>query len=71
VESIGERCFLGRPFRWLRCPVVMMIPSRGGADDFSILITHVDHHLHNHGFLDEERGLGRLAPAYDFNPFPD
>jgi serine/threonine-protein kinase HipA len=38
---------------------------------FSILITNVDDHLHNHGFLHVERGLWRLAPAFDLNPFPD
>lgn len=38
---------------------------------FSILITNVDDHLHNHGFLHTEHGLWRLAPAFDLNPFPD
>jgi len=38
---------------------------------FSILITNVDDHLHNHGFLHAGRGLWRLAPAFDLNPFPD
>lgn len=38
---------------------------------FSILITNVDDHLHNHGFLHVERGLWRLAPAFDINPFPE
>ncbi len=38
---------------------------------FSILITNVDDHLRNHGFLHVERGLWRLAPAFDLNPFPD
>ena len=38
---------------------------------FSILITNVDDHLLNHGFLHVERGQWRLAPAYDLNPFPD
>ena len=37
---------------------------------FSILITNVDDHLHNHGFLHETRGQWRLAPAFDINPFP-
>jgi serine/threonine-protein kinase HipA len=31
----------------------------------------VDDHLHNHGFLHVERGLWRLSPAFDLNPFPD
>lgn len=38
---------------------------------FSILITNVDDHLKNHGFLHAERGLWRLAPAFDINPFPE
>lgn len=38
---------------------------------FSILITNVDDHLHNHGFLHVEGGRWRLAPAFDVNPFPD
>jgi serine/threonine-protein kinase HipA len=38
---------------------------------FSILITNVDDHLHNHGFLHVNRGQWRLAPAFDINPFPD
>ncbi|MGH7022987.1 MAG: type II toxin-antitoxin system HipA family toxin [Caulobacteraceae bacterium] len=38
---------------------------------FSILITNVDDHLLNHGFLHVERGQWRLAPAFDVNPFPE
>ena len=38
---------------------------------FSILITNVDDHLLNHGFLHVDRGLWRLAPAFDINPFPE
>lgn len=38
---------------------------------FSILITNVDDHLGNHGFLHVERELWRLSPAFDVNPFPD
>ena len=38
---------------------------------FSILITNVDDHLLNHGFLHVSRGLWRLSPAFDLNPFPD
>lgn len=38
---------------------------------FSILITNVDDHLMNYGFLHVDRGLWRLAPAFDVNPFPD
>jgi serine/threonine-protein kinase HipA len=35
---------------------------------FNLLITHVDDHLHNLGFLHVENGLWRLAPAFDINP---
>ena len=38
---------------------------------FSVLITNVDDHLHNHGFLHVNRGQWRLAPAFDINPFPE
>jgi serine/threonine-protein kinase HipA len=38
---------------------------------YSVLITNVDDHLHNHGFLHVSRGQWRLAPAFDVNPFPD
>jgi serine/threonine-protein kinase HipA len=38
---------------------------------FSVLITNVDDHLRNHGFLHAGRGQWRLAPAFDLNPFPD
>ena len=38
---------------------------------FSILITNVDDHLHNHGFLHTQRGQWALAPAFDINPFPE
>jgi serine/threonine-protein kinase HipA len=38
---------------------------------FNLLITNVDDHLQNHGFLHVGRGLWRLAPAFDVNPFPD
>jgi serine/threonine-protein kinase HipA len=38
---------------------------------FSILITNVDDHLMNHGFLHVDRGQWRLAPAFDVNPFPE
>jgi len=38
---------------------------------FNLLITNVDDHLQNHGFLHAEHGLWRLAPAFDINPFPD
>jgi serine/threonine-protein kinase HipA len=38
---------------------------------FSILITNVDDHLHNHGFLYAGNNRWRLSPAFDLNPFPD
>ena len=38
---------------------------------FNLLITNVDDHLQNHGFLYEGYGQWRLAPAFDINPFPD
>jgi serine/threonine-protein kinase HipA len=38
---------------------------------FNLLITNVDDHLHNLGFLYAGRGMWRLAPAFDLNPFPD
>jgi serine/threonine-protein kinase HipA len=37
---------------------------------FNLLITNVDDHLHNMGFLHVQKGLWRLAPAFDLNPFP-
>lgn len=36
-----------------------------------LLRTPVDDHLHNLGFLHVGKGLWRLAPAFDLNPFPD
>ncbi len=38
---------------------------------FSILITNVDDHLQNHGFLHGQQGHWTLAPAFDVNPFPE
>ncbi len=38
---------------------------------FNLLITNVDDHVQNHGFLHVARGQWRLAPAFDLNPFPD
>jgi serine/threonine-protein kinase HipA len=38
---------------------------------FNLLITNVDDHLQNHGFLYVSNGQWRLAPAFDMNPFPD
>jgi serine/threonine-protein kinase HipA len=38
---------------------------------FSILITNVDDHLRNHGFLYEDREFWRLSPAFDINPSPE
>lgn len=38
---------------------------------FYILITNVDDHLRNHGFLHVANGQWRIAPAFDVNPFPE
>ena len=38
---------------------------------FNMLITNVDDHLHNHGFLHVGHGQWQLSPAFDLNPFPD
>ncbi|MBE0593399.1 MAG: HipA domain-containing protein, partial [Gemmatimonadales bacterium] len=38
---------------------------------FNHLITNVDDHLHNIGFLYAGANLWRMAPAFDLNPFPD
>lgn len=38
---------------------------------FNLLITNVDDHLQNCGFLHVAHGQWRLAPAFDLNPFPD
>lgn len=37
----------------------------------TILITNVDDHMRNHGFLHVEKNRWRLSPAFDINPFPD
>lgn len=37
----------------------------------NLLITNVDDHLWNVGFLHAGEGKWRLAPAFDVNPFPD
>lgn len=38
---------------------------------FNLLITNVDDHLQNLGFLYAGQGQWRLAPHFDTNPFPD
>lgn len=38
---------------------------------FSVLISNVDDHLNNHGFLHVAHGQWRLSPAFDVNPFPE
>lgn len=38
---------------------------------FSVLITNLDDHLLNHGFLHQGEGRWVLSPAFDVNPFPD
>lgn len=37
---------------------------------FSILISNVDDHLRNHGFLWRDKSGWSLSPAYDLNPVP-
>jgi len=37
---------------------------------FNVLISNVDDHLHNHGFLRFDRSGWTLSPAYDLNPVP-
>lgn len=38
---------------------------------FNLLVTNVDDHLQNLGFLHVGQGKWRLAPHFDVNPFPD
>ncbi len=38
---------------------------------FSILITNLDDHLLDHGFLHDGRGLWRLSPAFDIYTAPE
>jgi len=38
---------------------------------FNLLITNVDDHLQNLGFLHVSNAQWRLASAFDLNPFPD
>ena len=37
---------------------------------FNILVSNVDDHLRNHGFLMKPKGGWTLSPAYDLNPVP-
>lgn len=37
---------------------------------FSVLVSNVDDHLRNHGFLLGAGGKWRLSPAFDINPSP-
>jgi serine/threonine-protein kinase HipA len=37
---------------------------------FNVLISNVDDHLRNHGFLRPDQGGWVLSPAYDLNPVP-
>jgi serine/threonine-protein kinase HipA len=37
---------------------------------FTVLISNVDDHLRNHGFIYERHKGWRLSPAYDMNPTP-
>lgn len=38
---------------------------------FSVLITNIDDHLLNHGFLHESGELWRLSPTFNLNPSPE
>lgn len=38
---------------------------------FNFLITNVDDHLQNFGFLYVDKNQWQLAPSFDLNPFPD
>jgi serine/threonine-protein kinase HipA len=38
---------------------------------FTILVSNVDDHLKNHGFLHQGRGKWSLSPLFDVNPSPD
>lgn len=38
---------------------------------FTILVSHKDDHLKNHGFLYAGAGRWRLSPVFDVNPAPD
>ena len=38
---------------------------------FNVLVSNVDDHLRNHGFLRMERSGWTLSPAYDLNPVPE
>jgi serine/threonine-protein kinase HipA len=38
---------------------------------FTILVSNVDDHLKNHGFLHVHRGRWRLSPVFDVNPAPE
>ena len=37
---------------------------------FNVLVSNVDDHLHNHGFLRIDKSGWTLSPAYDLNPVP-
>lgn len=37
---------------------------------FNVLVSNVDDHLRNHGFLRRDRSGWALSPAYDLNPVP-
>jgi serine/threonine-protein kinase HipA len=37
---------------------------------FNVLVSNVDDHLRNHGFLRRDRAGWMLSPAYDLNPVP-
>lgn len=51
--------------------VVRDLPQLWRRITFGVLISNVDDHLRNHGFLYEAANGGwRLSPAYDINPVP-
>jgi len=37
---------------------------------FNVMVSNLDDHLRNHGFLYDSNGQWRLSPAYDLNPVP-
>jgi serine/threonine-protein kinase HipA len=56
--------------RWKLCALTKT--AKSGRDiAFSVLITNLDGHQLNHGFLHVVRGLWRLAPAFGINPAPE
>jgi len=46
------------------------LPELWSRMAFGVLVSNLDDHLRNHGFLHDRKGLWRLSPAYDINPVP-